>query len=111
MIHVRHHDQVPIEQQVVRTAIEIPVRHHDQVPIEQQVVPMVTEIPVHRRVQAQIVHVAKTHTVAIAHALVMTVTHARHRVTANAVDVQIVPAVVSPMIAKNVHEVALAKSA
>jgi hypothetical protein len=32
-------------------------------------------------------------------------------VTANAVGVQIVPEVVSPMIAKNVHAVALAKSA
>jgi hypothetical protein len=33
------------------------------------------------------------------------------RVTANAADVQIVPEVVSPMIAKNVHAVELAKSA
>jgi hypothetical protein len=49
--------------------------------------------------------------VAIAHALVMTVTHVRLRVTANVADVQIVPEVVFPMIAKNVHAVALAKSA
>jgi hypothetical protein len=49
--------------------------------------------------------------VAIVHALAMTETHVRLRVTANAVGVQIVPEVVFPMIAKSVHAVALAKSA
>jgi hypothetical protein len=62
-------------------------------------------------VQAQIVHAEKILMVAIAHALVMTVTHVRLRVTANVADVQIVPAVGFPMIAKSVHAVALAKSA
>jgi hypothetical protein len=52
-----------------------------------------------------------THTVAIARALAMTATHARLRVTANAVADQIVPEVASPMIAKSVHAVALEKSA
>jgi hypothetical protein len=52
-----------------------------------------------------------THTVAIAHAQVMTATRVRHRVTVNAVADQIVPEVVLPMIAKNGHVVALAKSA
>jgi hypothetical protein len=52
-----------------------------------------------------------THTVAIAHARAMIATRVRLRVTANAVAVQIVPEVVSPMIAKSVHAVALAKSA
>jgi hypothetical protein len=52
-----------------------------------------------------------THTVAIAHAQVMTAIRVLHRVTANVADVQIVPEVVFPMIAKNVHAVALAKSA
>jgi hypothetical protein len=41
----------------------------------------------------------------------MIATHAHLRVTANAVADQIEPEVVSPMIAKNVHAVALAKSA
>jgi hypothetical protein len=49
--------------------------------------------------------------VAIAHAQAMIAMLVRLRVTANAVAVQIVPEVVSPMIAKNVHAVALAKSA
>jgi hypothetical protein len=52
-----------------------------------------------------------THTVAIVHAQAMIATHVRLRVTANAVADQIVPAVASPMIAKSVHAVALAKSA
>jgi hypothetical protein len=41
----------------------------------------------------------------------MTAIRVRLRVTANVADVLIVPEVVSPMIAKNVHAVALAKSA
>jgi hypothetical protein len=58
-----------------------------------------------------------THTVAIAHALAMIAMLVHHamivavRAIANAEADQIVPAVVSPMIAKNVHAVALAKSA
>jgi hypothetical protein len=58
-----------------------------------------------------IVHVAKIRTVAIAHAQAMIATLVRLRVTANAVADQIVPEVASPMIAKSVHAVALAKSA
>jgi hypothetical protein len=55
--------------------------------------------------------------VAIVHALAMIAMLVHHamivavRVTANAEVVQIVPEVVSPMSAKNVHAVALAKSA
>jgi hypothetical protein len=52
-----------------------------------------------------------THTVAIVHAQAMTATPVHLRAIANAVVVPIVPEVVSPMIAKNVHAVALAKSA
>jgi hypothetical protein len=52
-----------------------------------------------------------THTVAIAHVQAMIAMPVRLRVTANAVADQIVPEVVSPMIAKSVHAVALAKSA
>jgi hypothetical protein len=99
MIPVHHPVQIQIVLQVVRTVTEIPVRHHDRVPI----VPIV--------VQVQIDHVAKTHTVAIARVQVMTAIRVRLRVTANVADVLIVPEVVSPMIAKNVHAVALAKSA
>jgi hypothetical protein len=51
-----------------------------------------------------------THTVAIVHAQAMTATPVHLRAIANAVVVPIVPEVVSPMIAKNVHAVALAKS-
>jgi hypothetical protein len=75
--------------------------------IAQPVVP--TVIVTH--VQVLIVPVAKIHTVAIAHARAMIATHVRLRVTANAVADQIVPEVVSPMIAKSVHAAALAKSA
>jgi hypothetical protein len=80
---------------VVRRVIDQPVAH--------------TETEIH--VQVLIVHVAKILMVAIAHARAMIATHARLRVTANAVAVQIVPEVVFPMIAKSVHAVALAKSA
>jgi hypothetical protein len=80
---------------VVRRVIDQPVAHTE------------TEIPV----QVPIVHAEKTHTVAIVHAQAMIAMPVRRRVTANAVAVQIVPEVVSPMIAKNVHAVALAKSA
>jgi hypothetical protein len=52
-----------------------------------------------------------THTVAIARAQAMIAMPVHLRVTANAEADQIVPAVVSPMIAKSVHAVALAKSA
>jgi hypothetical protein len=78
-----------------------------QVLIDQPVVHMETET----HVQVQIVHVAKTHMAAIAPAQAMIAMPVHLRVTANAVAVQIVPEVVSPMIAKSVHAVALAKSA
>jgi len=119
--------RLPIDQRVVHTVTEIHARLHGQVPIVQQVVHTVIVTPVRHRVQAQIVasavtvhaihahlpivHAEKTHTVAIAHALAMTATHVRLRVTANAAVDQIVPEVVFPMIAKNVHAAELAKSA
>jgi hypothetical protein len=131
--------QVPIDQQVVRMVIAIPVQvpvHLPIVVIVQQVVRMVIAIPVQvpivhvvaRRVDRQIdamtvildraIHDPRqinpaeaTHTVAIAHAQAMIAMPVRLRVTANAEAVQIVPEVVSPMSAKNVHAVALAKSA
>jgi hypothetical protein len=134
------HDQVRIVQQVARMAIEIPVHLRVQVPIVQRVVPTVTAILVQAHAHLPIVHVVArrvdrqidamtvildraihdprqinpaeaTHTVAIAHAQAMIATPVRLRVTANAVVVQIAPEVASPMIAKNVHAVALAKSA
>jgi hypothetical protein len=140
-IHVRHHDQVLIVANAVTVraihdqvqTVEIVV----QVQTAQQVAPMVIVIPVRHRVHHQIaanavtvhvihvqprahlpiVHVAKILMVAIAHAQAMTAMHVHLamivavRVTANAVADQIVPEVVSPMIAKNGHVVALAKSA
>jgi hypothetical protein len=124
--------QVPIDQQVVRMVIAIPVQvpvHLPIVVIVQLVVHTETATRVHlqivvRRVIDQpvahtetaihvhlpIVHVAKTRTVAIVHALAMIAMPVHLRVTANAVAVQIVPAAVSRMIAKNVHAAALAKS-
>jgi hypothetical protein len=102
--------QVPIDQQVVRTVIAIPVQapvHLPIVVIAQQVAHTETET----HVQVPIVRAEKILMVAIAHARAVIATHARLRVTANAVADQIVPEVVSPMIAKNVHAVALAKSA
>jgi hypothetical protein len=80
---------------------------HDQVRIAQPDVH--TETVTHAHLP--IVHVAKIRTVAIAHVQAMIAMPARLRVTANAVADQIVPEVVSPMIAKNVHVVVLAKSA
>jgi hypothetical protein len=50
--------------------------------------------------------VPTVHVMIVHHAMIVAV-----RVTANAVVVPIVPEVVSPMIAKSVHAVALAKSA
>jgi hypothetical protein len=104
------HEQVPvlhlIVQLVVHTVTEIHVRHHAHLPI------VANAVTVHvTLVQVLIVRVAKTHTVAIVHAQAMIATLVRLRVTANAEAVQIVPEVVSPMIAKSVHVVALAKSA
>jgi hypothetical protein len=98
--------QVPIAQPVVHTATAI----HDQVPVHLQIVGSAATVHA-THAQLQIAHVAKIHTVAIVHALAMTVTPVRLRVTANAVADQIVPEVASPMIAKNVHAAALAKSA
>jgi hypothetical protein len=98
-----------------------------QVLIVQQVVHMVTATHVRVHVHLQIVHVETTHSVAIVQRQAMIVvrqaaltvhvmidhhaTIAAVHVTANAVVVPIVPEVASPMIAKNVHAVALAKSA
>jgi hypothetical protein len=63
-----------------------------------------TETEIHDRHQTVV-------QVPIAHAQAMIAMPVRLRVTANAEAVQIVPEVVSPMIAKSVHAVALAKSA
>jgi hypothetical protein len=113
---VRHQDhllivanvvQVQTAQPVVPTEIAI----HGRVPIAQQVVPTVTETHARHHVHLQIVHVAIIHSAVIVHAQAMIAERDHLRVTANVVDVQIVPEVGSPMIAKNVHAVALAKSA
>jgi hypothetical protein len=101
-----------IVQPVVRTEIAI----HDQVRIVEIVAQVLIVQPVVHmeaaiHVHLLIVHVAKTHTVAIGHARAMTATRVRLHVTANVVADQIVPEVVSPMIAKSVHAVVLAKSA
>jgi len=97
-------------QPVVHMATEIHVRHHVRHQIVQLVVPMLIVIPDQVQI-VQIVPVAKTHTVAIVHAQAMTATRVHLRVTANAAVVPIVPEVASQMTAKNVHAVALAKSA
>jgi hypothetical protein len=82
-----------------------------QVLIVQQVVHMVTATHVRVHAHLPIVHAEKTHTVAIAHAQAMIAMPVHLHATANAAVVPIVPVVVLPMIAKNVHAVALAKSA
>ena len=131
------HAQVPVhlpivvtDQQVVHTVTEIPVRHrvhlligenvvtahviHDHlqiVPIVRHVLMVIDQNAVMIVVQVPIAHAEKIHTVAIAHAQAMIAMPVHLRVTANAEADQIVPAVVSPMIAKSVHAVALAKSA
>jgi hypothetical protein len=118
--------QVLIVQRVVPTEIAIPVQalvHHQTVanavtvhaiPVRHQIVRHVLMATAQNVVmivaQVPIVHAEKIHMVAIVHALAMIAMPVRLRVTANAVVVQIVPEVVSPMIAKNAA-VALAKSA
>jgi hypothetical protein len=127
-------DQVPVRHQIVASAVTVRVIH-DQARIAQPAVHMVTathvQVPivhvVARRVDRQIdamtvimdraIHDLRqinpaeaTHTVVIVHAQAMIATLVRLRVTANAVVAQIVPEVASPMIAKSVHAVALAKS-
>jgi hypothetical protein len=110
-IHVRHPDQVQIAQRVVHTVTAIHARLHVRHQIVHHVLMVIDQNAVMIVVPVLIVRVAKTHTVAIVHAQAMIAMPVRRRVTANAVAVQIVPEVVSPMIAKNVHAVALAKSA
>jgi len=124
------HAQVLTDQPVVHTVTEIPVRHrvhlligenvvtahviHDHlqiVPIVRHVLMVIDQNAVMIVVQVPIAHAEKIHTVAIARAQAMIAMPVHLRVTANAVAVQIVPAVVSPMIVKSVHAVALAKSA
>jgi hypothetical protein len=124
-----HRPIVVIVQLVVHTETETHVRLHVQVQIVQvQIVHVQIVHVVARRVDRQIdamtvildraIHDPRqinpaevTHTVAIVHVQAMIATPVRLRVTANAVAVQIVPEVASPMIAKNVHAVVLAKSA
>ena len=126
-IPVRAHVQVQIVQRVVHTVTEthvqvqiVPIVHPVRTVTDQNVVmtvvhqaiaQLVAHTEIATRDQVQIVHVAKTHSVAIVHVPVMTAVPVHLHVTANAVADQIVPAVVFPMIAKNVHVVALAKSA
>jgi hypothetical protein len=114
-IHVRHHVQVPIVHPVRTVTDQSVVMIVDQVLTVQQVAHMVTATHVRRHDHHQIVHVETTHLVAIVqrqamidvpqvaltvhvmidlHAMIAAV-----RVTANAVDDQIVPEVVLPMIA------------
>jgi hypothetical protein len=100
------HVATQIVQPVAPTVIVTHVRHRAHLPI------VANAVTVHAtHVQVPIVRVVKIHTVAIVHAQAMIAMPARLRVIANAVAVQIVPEVASPMIAKNVHAVALAKSA
>jgi hypothetical protein len=101
----------PVVQTVTEIRAQVPIvrvvaRRVDRL-IDAMIVPMDREIHEHQ----QISPAEATHTVAIVHALAMTVTPVRLRVTANAVGVPIVPEAAFPMIAKNVHAVALAKSA
>jgi hypothetical protein len=111
--HVIHdHLQiVPIVRHVLMAIDQNAVMIVVQVPIDQQVVRMGIAIPVQVPVHLPIVHAEKIHMVAIVHAQAMTATPVHLRDTANAEAVQIVPEVVSPMIAKSVHAVALVKSA
>jgi hypothetical protein len=97
-MEIETHVQVLVRLRIAESAVTVRAIH-DQV--------LIVEIVVH----LPIVHAEKTHTVAIVHAQAMIAMPARLRVIANAVAVQIVPEVASPMIAKNVHAVALAKSA
>jgi hypothetical protein len=117
--------QVLIVQPVVHMAIAIHVRHHAQARIvhvvarrvDRQIDAMTVILDRAIHDPRQINPAEATHTVAIAHALAMIAMLVHHamivavRAIANAEADQIVPAVVSPMIAKNVHAVALAKSA
>jgi hypothetical protein len=118
---------IRVQAQIVANAVTVhairvhfPIVRHVHTVIDQSVAMIVvhrvivqqvvhTEIAIH--VPVLIVRVAKTHTVVIAHAQAMIAMPVRLRVTANAEAVQIGPEVVSPMIAKSVHVVALAKSA
>jgi hypothetical protein len=132
---------VPIDQQVVHTVIAIHVQvlvHHqiaaNAVTVRATHVRLPIAHVVARRVDRQIdamtvildraIHDPRqinpaeaTHTVAIAHAQVMIAMPVHHamivvvHVTANAAVDQIALEVVSPMIVKSVHAVALAKSA
>jgi hypothetical protein len=113
----------PVHTEIVQNVVTIVV----QVPIAQQVAHTVTAIHDQAHVQLQIAHVEITHSVAIVQKQAMidvlqvaptvhvTIVHhatiAAVHVIANAVVVPIVLEVASPMIAKSVHVVALAKSA
>jgi hypothetical protein len=119
IVPIVHHGRTVTDQNVVTIVVH-------QV-IVQPVVHTVTATHDQAHAQLQIVHVEITHSVAIVRKQAMIdvpqvaptvhVTIVHHamivavRVTANAVVVPIVPEVTSPMIAKSVHAVALAKSA
>jgi hypothetical protein len=102
--HVRHHAQARIVHVVARR-------------VDRQIDAMTVILDRAIHDPRQINPAEATHTVAIAHARAMIAMLVHHamivavRAIANAEADQIVPAVVSPMIAKNVHAVALAKSA
>jgi hypothetical protein len=103
-----HLQIVPIVHPVLTVTVTH-VRHRAHLPI---VASAVTVRAIHAQVLVRhpIVHAEKIHTVAIAHAQAMIAMPVHLRVTANAVADQIGPEVVSPMIAKNAHAGALAKS-
>jgi hypothetical protein len=117
---VIHRAQVHVRHQIAGSVVTvhvIPVRHRVQAQIVANAVTVhvtLVQVLIARVAKTHtvvIAHVAKIHMVAIAHAQAMIAMPVRLRVTANAEAVQIVPEVVSPMIAKSVHAVALAKSA
>jgi hypothetical protein len=116
-VHVHHQIAQPVVHTVTAT------HAHQVIVVQVPIVPVVAR-RVDRQIDAmtvildraihdprQINPAEATHTVAIVHALAMIVTHDHLRVTANVAVDQIVPEVGSPMIAKSVHAVALAKSA
>jgi hypothetical protein len=109
--HVRH--QIVQIVHPVHTVIDQSVA---MIVVQVQIVQQAAHTEIATHVQVPIVHAEKILMVAIAHAQVMIAMRVHHamivavRVTANAVAVQIVLVVVSQMIAKSVHAVALAKS-
>jgi hypothetical protein len=115
----RNDAMIVVRRMIVQPVVHTEIAIHEQVPvlhlIVQLVVHTVTEIHVRHRAHLPIVANAVTVHVTLVQVLIARVAKTampvRLRVTANAEAVQIGPEVVSPMIAKSVHVVALAKSA